>query len=155
LVLWTVGTNVASVVRSLPLKHNQRGQLTITPTLQVIDRPEIYALGDLADCRDAEGQQVPSTAQAAFQEADYTAWNIWASVTGRPLLPFRYQHLGEMITLGTENATFTGLGMSLDGSFAYLTRRLGYLYRMPTLDHKLKVGLSWIAQPVLDLLSGG
>jgi NADH dehydrogenase len=155
LVLWTVGTNVASVVRSLPLKHNQRGQLTITPTLQVIDRPEIYALGDLADCRDAEGQQVPSTAQAAFQEADYTAWNIWASLTGRPLLPFRYQHLGEMITLGTENATFTGLGMSLDGSFAYLTRRLGYLYRMPTLDHKLKVGLSWIAQPVLDLLSGG
>jgi NADH dehydrogenase len=155
LVLWTVGTNVASVVRSLPLKHNQRGQLTITPTLQVIDRPEIYALGDLADCRDAEGQQVPSTAQAAFQEADYTAWNIWASVTGRPLLPFRYQHLGEMITLGTENATFTGLGMSLDGSLAYLTRRLGYLYRMPTLEHKLKVGLSWIAQPVLDLLSGG
>ncbi|MBD0347398.1 MAG: NAD(P)/FAD-dependent oxidoreductase, partial [Coleofasciculus sp. Co-bin14] len=155
LVLWTVGTNVASVVRSLPLKHNQRGQLTITPTLQVIDRPEIYALGDLADCRDAEGQQVPNTAQAAFQQADYTAWNIWASVTGRPLLPFRYQHLGEMITLGTENATFTGLGMSLHGSLAYLTRRLAYLYRMPTLDHKLKVGLSWIAQPVLDLLSGG
>jgi NADH dehydrogenase len=60
-----------------------------------------------------------------------------------------------MITLGTENATFTGLGMSLDGSLAYLTRRLGYLYRMPTLEHKLKVGLSWIAQPVLDLLSGG
>jgi demethylphylloquinone reductase len=154
LVLWTVGTKVAPVLQSLPFKHSQRGQLTITPTLQLIDHPEIYALGDLADCRDAEGQQVPNTAQAAFQQADYTAWNIWASLTKRPLLPFRYQHLGEMITLGTENATFTGLGMSLDGSLAYLTRRLAYLYRMPTLEHKLKVGLSWIAQPVLDLLSG-
>lgn len=154
LVLWTVGTRVAPVVRSLPLKHNKRGQLTTNPTLQVVDHPEIFALGDLADSRDAEGQQVPSTAQAAFQQADYTAWNIWASLTGRPLLPFRYQHLGEMMTLGTENATFAGLGMKLDGSLAHIARRLAYLYRLPTLDHKLKVGLNWIAQPVLDLLSG-
>jgi NADH dehydrogenase len=154
LVLWTVGTKVAPVVRSLPVKQNQRGQLTTIPTLQVVDHPEIFALGDLADCRDAEGQQVPSTAQAAFQQADYTAWNIWASLTGRPLLPFRYQYLGEMMTLGTNNATFTGAGVKLDGSFAYLARRLAYLYRMPTLDHKLKVGFNWIARPLLDLLSG-
>jgi NADH dehydrogenase len=154
LVLWTVGTRVAPVVRALSLKQSQRGQLTVTPTLQAIDHPEIFALGDLADCQDAEGQQVPNTAQAAFQQADYTAWNIWASLTGRPLLPFRYQHLGEMMTLGTDNATFTGLGIKLDGPLAYLTRRLAYLYRMPTLDHKLKVGLNWMAQPLLEMLSG-
>jgi len=155
LVLWTVGTRVAPVVRSLPLKQNSRGQLTTTPTLQIVDHPEIFALGDLADSLDAEGQQVPSTAQAAFQQADYTAWNIWASLTGRPLLPFRYQHLGEMMTLGSDNATFTGAGIKLDGPLAHLTRRLAYLYRMPTLDHKLKVGFNWIARPVLDLLAGG
>ncbi|AFZ19289.1 NAD(P)/FAD-dependent oxidoreductase [Allocoleopsis franciscana] len=154
LVLWTVGTRVAPVVRALSLKQSQRGQLTVTPTLQAIDHPEIFALGDLADCHDAEGQQVPNTAQAAFQQADYTAWNIWASLTGRPLLPFRYQHLGEMMTLGIDNATFTGLGIKLDGPLAYLTRRLAYLYRMPTLDHKLKVGLNWIAQPFVEMLSG-
>lgn len=154
LVLWTVGTRVAPVVRALSLKQSQRGQLTVTPTLQAIEHPEIFALGDLADCHDAEGQQVPNTAQAAFQQADYTAWNIWASLTGRPLLPFRYQHLGEMMTLGIDNATFTGLGIKLDGPLAYLTRRLAYLYRMPTLDHKLKVGLNWMAQPLLEMLSG-
>ncbi|MGQ4649971.1 FAD-dependent oxidoreductase [Lyngbya aestuarii] len=152
-VLWTVGTKVSPVVQSLPLKQNPRGQLTITPTLQVVDHPEIYALGDLAQCQDAEGQQVPNTAQAAIQQADYAAWNIWASLTGRPLLPFRYQQLGEMMTLGTDNATLTGLGVKLDGSVAHLARRLAYLYRMPTLDHQLKVGLNWIARPVLDLLS--
>lgn len=153
LVIWTVGTRVAPVVRTLPLKQNQRGQLTTTPTLQVVDHPEIFALGDLADCRDAEGQQVPTTAQAAFQQADYTGWNIWASLTNRPMLPFRYQHLGEMMTLGTDNATFSGLGIKLDGPLAYAARRLAYLYRMPTLDHQLKVGFNWIARPVLDLLS--
>ena len=153
LVLWTVGTTVSPVVRSLPLKQNQRGQLTTLPTLQVLDHPEIFALGDLADCQDANEQQVPSTAQAAYQQADYTAWNIWASLTGRPLLPFRYQNLGEMMTLGTDNATLAGLGIKLDGSLAHIARRLAYLYRMPTLDHQLKVGLNWIAQPLLELLA--
>ena len=153
LVLWTVGTKVAPVVQALSLKQSQRGQLTTTPTLQVVDHPEIFALGDLADCRDAVGQQIPSTAQAAFQQADYAGWNIWASLTGRPLLPFRYQHLGEMMTLGTDNATFTGVGVKLDGSLAYIARRLAYLNRMPTLDHKLKVGFNWIARPLVDWLA--
>ncbi len=153
LVIWTVGIRVASVVRSLPFKQNQRGQISITPTLQVLEHPEIFALGDLADCLDAEGQQIPATAQAAFQQADYTAWNIWASLTNRPLLPFRYQQLGEMMALGTDNATLTGLGIKLDGSLAYVARRLAYLYRMPTLDHQLKVGFNWLVRPIIDTLS--
>lgn len=153
LVLWTVGTQVPELVQSLPVKHNQRGQVIVTPTLQVPDHPNLYALGDLADCRDASDQQVPSTAQAAFQQSDYCAWNIWASLTGRPLLPFRYQHLGEIMVLGTDNATISGLGMRLDGMPAYLARRLLYLSRMPTLSHQLTIGTHWIAQPLLELLS--
>jgi demethylphylloquinone reductase len=153
LVLWTVGTRVAPVVKTLDFKQNQRGQITTTPTLQVVEHPEIFAVGDLADCTDAEGQQVPATAQVAFQQADYTAWNIWASLTGRPLLPFRYQQLGEMMALGEDNATLTGLGVKLDGSLAYIARRLAYLYRMPTLDHQLKVGFNWLVRPIIDSLS--
>ncbi|MEC4813014.1 MAG: NAD(P)/FAD-dependent oxidoreductase [Scytonema sp. PMC 1069.18] len=152
LVIWTVGTRVTPVVRSLPVKQNQRGQISTTSTLQVQDHPEIFALGDLADCLDAEGQQVPTTAQAAFQQADYTAWNIWASLTNRPLLPFRYQHLGEMMALGIDNATLTGLGIKLDGTVAYIARRLAYLYRLPTLEHKLKVGFHWLARPIIETL---
>ncbi|PMB18603.1 NAD(P)/FAD-dependent oxidoreductase [Fischerella thermalis] len=153
LVIWTVGTRVSPVVRNLPLKQNQRGQITTTPTLQVLDHPEIFALGDLAECRDAEGQLVPATAQAAFQQADYAAWNIWANLTHRPQIPFRYQYLGEMMALGTDNATLTGLGIKLEGSLAYVARRLAYLYRMPTLDHKLKVGFNWLARPIIETLS--
>ncbi len=152
IVLWTVGTKVSPVVRSLPFKQNQRGQIVTTSTLQVIDHPEIFALGDLADCKDAEGQTIPTTAQAAFQQADYTGWNLWALLTGRPLLPFRYINLGEMITLGIDNATLTGLGVKLDGQFAHLARRLMYLYRFPTLDHQIRVAVNWITRPLQDLL---
>ncbi|MEH2184062.1 NAD(P)/FAD-dependent oxidoreductase [Nostoc sp.] len=153
LVIWTVGTRVAPVVKSLSLKQNQRGQITTTSNLQVLDHPEIFALGDLADCHDAEGQQVPATAQAAFQQADYTAWNIWATLSNRPLLPFHYQQLGEMMALGIDNATLTGLGIKLDGPLAYVARRVAYLYRLPTLDHQLKVGFNWLVRPIVETLS--
>lgn len=152
-VLWTVGTRVAPLMESLDVPRNQRQQICIQPTLQVVDHPDIYALGDLADCKDATGQQVPTTAQAALQQADYAGWNLWASLTGRPPLPFRYQHLGEMMALGMDNATLTGLGLRLDGTAAHIARRLTYLYRMPTLEHQIRVGLNWMQQPLRDLLS--
>jgi NADH:ubiquinone reductase (non-electrogenic) len=152
IVLWTVGTQVSQAVRSLPLKQNHRGQLIVNSQMQIIDHPDIFALGDLAECHDATGQKVPGTAQTAFQQADYTAWNIWASLSDRPLLPFRYQPLGEMITLGIDEATLTGLGIKLDGQLAHIARRLAYLYRMPTFDHQLKVGFNWISKPIQELL---
>ncbi|WP_421656260.1 NAD(P)/FAD-dependent oxidoreductase [Leptothermofonsia sp. ETS-13] len=153
IVVWTVGTRVPDVINDLPLKKNPKGQIVVTPTLQLVDQPEVFALGDLADCKDAEGQQAPITAQAAIQQAEYVGWNLWASLSDRPLLPFRYQHLGEMMTLGTNNATLTALGLKLDGPFAHVFRRLAYLYRMPTLEHQIKVGIHWMTRPITDALA--
>ena len=154
IVLWTVGSKVSPALDALDLPRNERGQFTISPTLQVIDYPHVFALGDLADGPDADSKPVPPTAQSALQQADYAAWNIWASLSDRPLLPFRYQHLGEMMTLGTDNATLTGLGIKLEGNLAHVARRLTYLYRMPTLSHQIRVGINWFTQPVQELLTG-
>ncbi|MEO0759543.1 MAG: NAD(P)/FAD-dependent oxidoreductase [Cyanobacteria bacterium J06648_16] len=153
IVLWTVGNRISPLIADLPLPHNDRQQLLVNAYLQSEENADIFALGDLAAGKDAEGNPVPPTAQAALQQADYAAWNIWASLSDRPLLPFRYQHLGEMMTLGTDSATLTGLGVKLDGLPAYLLRRLTYLYRMPTFEHQVRVGLNWISQPLRDLLS--
>lgn len=152
IVLWTVGTQVSELIRSLPIKHNERGLLTTNVMLQAIDNEDIFVLGDVADCRDADGQKVPGTAQAAFQQADYCAWNIWATISDKPMLPFRYQELGEIMALGVDSATISGMGVKLDGPFAYLARRLIYLYRLPTFKHQLTVGLNWITQPIAQLL---
>ena len=153
IVLWTVGNQVSGFIKDLPFKKNQRGLLEVQPTLQICDRQNIFALGDVIACQDAEGQEVPATAQAAFQQSDYCAWNIWASLTDRPLLPFRYKNLGEMLALGKDEATLTGLGFELAGVPAYIARRLMYLYRLPTVKHQLSVGLKWITQPVFELFS--
>jgi demethylphylloquinone reductase len=154
LVLWTVGNRVVSLVQALPIDHNPRGQVLVTSAMQVESHPDIFALGDLAECRDESGQLVPATAQGAFQQADYAGWNVWASLNDRPLLPFRYQALGEMMTLGTDNATLSGLGLNLTGMPAHVARRMIYLFRMPTLEHQVKVGMSWITKPLVKFLQG-
>jgi len=154
IVLWTVGTAVSPLIANLELPKTASGRLEVTPTLQVVDHPEIFALGDAADVIDEQGQVLPHTAQAAFQQADYAAWNLWASLSDRPLLPLRYSHLGEMLTLGTDRAALSGLGLTLDGPLAYLARRLTYLYRMPTLEHQLKVALNWVTRPLIEIVSG-
>ncbi|MEL6500512.1 MAG: NAD(P)/FAD-dependent oxidoreductase [Cyanobacteria bacterium J06623_1] len=153
LVLWTVGNRVSELITKLPLAQNEQGLLEIEPTLLVKGREDIFALGDAANSYDSDGNSLPATAQVAFQQSDYCAWNIWAAATNRPLLPFRYQPLGEMMTLGTDNATINGLGLKLDGPAAYVARRLVYLYRLPTLKHQLTVGFNWITQPLVELLS--
>ena len=153
IVLWTVGNQVSELIQQLPLEQNDQGLLEIEPTLLVKGRNDIFALGDAANSYDSDGKILPATAQVAFQQSDFCAWNIWASATNRPLLAFRYQPLGEMMTLGTDNATINGLGIKLDGPAAYVARRLIYLYRLPTLKHQLTVGFNWITQPLVELLS--
>lgn len=151
-VLWTVGTKPVKIINKLSLPQNKQGKININSFLQVENYPEIFGLGDLVECYDQQNRLLPSTAQVAFQQSDYCAWNIWASLEEKPLLPFQYQPLGEMLALGIDNATLSGLGMSLNGDLAYIARRLIYLYRLPTFNHQLAVAFNWITSPLASLI---
>jgi demethylphylloquinone reductase len=153
IVMWTVGNQVSPAIGNFGLPLNSQGKITVTHTLQVTDNADIFALGDAAAIIDPEGQTIPTNAQVAFQESDFVAWNVWSSLTDRPLLPFSYTNLGEMMVLGDDNAVLSGMGIQLDGPLAYIARRLVYLYRLPTLEHQLKVGFNWLTQPLVKLLS--
>ncbi|PSO82060.1 MAG: NAD(P)/FAD-dependent oxidoreductase [Cyanobacteria bacterium QH_9_48_43] len=153
LAIGTLGTQSKEWLRPLDCQHNSQNQLLTLPTLQLVNYPEVFALGDLADIRDAQGKQVPSTAQAAFQQANCAARNLGAALTGRPLLAFRYSHLGEMLTLGINDAIVSSFGINLRGSIACAIRRWVYiLLRMPTCRHRLQVVKHRLKRLILDWL---
>ncbi|CAN0120083.1 unnamed protein product [Discosporangium mesarthrocarpum] len=85
----------------------------------------VYCLGDGA-C--VEGMDLPANAQVALQQSDYLAWNIWAGITGRQPLDFKYINLGEMMTLGGATGAVSALGgrLQLTGPAAALARRAVY-----------------------------
>lgn len=158
LVLWTVGAKprlpqLEPCKKSHELPLNARGQAETEETLRVKGHPHIFALGDSSSLRDSNGKLLPATAQVAFQQADFAGWNLWAAINDRPLLPFRYQNLGEMMTLGRNDAAISPSfidGLTLDGPVGHAARKVAYLLRLPTDEHRFKVGLSWLAKSAVD-----
>ncbi|MCD7467565.1 hypothetical protein HAX54_005086, partial [Datura stramonium] len=67
-----------------------RGQAETAETLRVEGHPRIFVVGDSSTFRGKNGKLLPATAQAAFQQADFAGWNLWAAINDRPLLPFRF-----------------------------------------------------------------
>ncbi|MCU0537517.1 MAG: FAD-dependent oxidoreductase, partial [Hydrococcus sp. Prado102] len=53
LVLWAAGTEAREAIGRLNAAKNERGQLLTRPTLQLLDYPEVFALGDVAEVRNS------------------------------------------------------------------------------------------------------
>ncbi|XP_057501377.1 LOW QUALITY PROTEIN: alternative NAD(P)H-ubiquinone oxidoreductase C1, chloroplastic/mitochondrial [Actinidia eriantha] len=158
LVLWTVGSKpllpqLERSARPHEIPLNVRGQAETDETLRVKGHPRIFAIGDSSALRDSNGRPLPATAQVAFQQADFTGWNLWAAINDRPLLPFRFQNLGEMMTLGTNDGAISPSfieGLTLEGTIGHTARKIAYLARLPTDEHRFKVGVSWLTKSVVD-----
>jgi len=146
--LWTVGTRAAEVLAGLPVERDGLGRICTRPSLQIGAYPQVFALGDCANT----GQPLPITAQVAFQQADLCAWNLWANDQKLPLLDFHYLDLGQLISLGINNAAAQLMGFTLDGPAAAQLRRGVYLARLPNLNHQIQVGCNWLAQPLKNAL---
>ena len=139
MVLWTAGTQVREWVKNLNCYHNSRGQLICEQTLQLVGYSEVFALGDIAEILYPNGKKLPATAQVAYQQASQAAKNLWAILNNKRPKPFRYLHLGEMITLGVNSAAVSSFGISLHGWLAALVRLSVYLQRLPTFAHGFQV----------------
>jgi demethylphylloquinone reductase len=144
LSIWAVGSQSWQWLEKLDCQQTEAGRLLTHSTLQLVDRSDVFALGDLASIQDDRNRSIPATAQAAFQQSQIAAYNLQASVSNRRLKSFRYLHLGEMLTLGINCAVVYCFGICLEGSIAFLIRRAIYLLRLPTIHHQLRVGTNWL-----------
>lgn len=148
ITIWAAGTQAREWVRHLDCQQTSQGKLLTRPTLQLLDYPEVFALGDVAEIRNHE-KLVPATAQAAYQQAKSTANNLRAAVNGKRLQPFRYFHLGDMLALGREVAIVSSFGLNLQGKLASIVRRVAYIFRLPTPRHRWQVLRNFLRRSLL------
>merc|ERR1711924_369182 len=114
----------------------------VEPSLCVQGLERVFAMGDAVAVEGASRGDAPMTAQVAMQQAEFAAWNVWFSINGQPPVPFRYQHLGNMMGFGRDRGAVTlplGEGLTLDGEVGGFVRKVAYLYRMPTNEQRLKI----------------
>jgi NADH dehydrogenase len=152
LVILTAGVRPSPLLESISaLVKDEFGRIKTSRTLQTLKYPNVFALGD---CAGVDGTRIPSTAQAAMQQSDIVALNV--AERGRSLLQtgeepsfknmrrFSFVPLGEMMTLGEEDASVSSLGqlVKLSGSAAAVARRLVYIARMPTNKQRVSAAVS-------------
>jgi NADH dehydrogenase len=150
-LVWTAGSAPSPLFRTLSLDLDTRGAVIVDSRLAVPGHPGLWAVGDCANIADATGRPCPPTAQFALREARQAAYNIHASVIGRPAKPFRFRSLGALCVVGHQTACAElkipfGLKttMRFSGLLAWLMWRGVYLSKLPGLERKVRVLVDWV-----------
>ena len=143
-VVTTMGNGPSPFLRRLPLTL-ERGRIPTDRYLKVQqeDKPDVWAVGDIALVPMEDGSYAPPTAQFAVREARTLAKNILATATGKEPLPFRYQPKGSLASLGKYKGVAQVFGVNLSGLSAWLFWRAVYLAMLPSFSTRLRITLNW------------
>ncbi len=140
--VWTAGVKVNPLIEKLDLPKDKDGLILVNSTLQVKGFENVFALGDIAKVQEVAPVLV-GTAQLAFQESDLLANNIRAFLSGKNLKAKQFEEMGEAVSLGTKDGAVLIGGQVLGGFLARDARFALYTSRLPTWQHRIKVGASW------------
>ena len=135
IMVWAAGIKAPDFMKDIGgLETNRINQLVVKNTLQTTLDDNIFAIGDLAQCTQADGSFVPPRAQAAHQMASCAFSNIIAKLNGRDLKDYIYKDKGSLVSLSRFSTVGSLMGNLTKGSMMVEGRiaRVVYisLYRM-------------------------
>ncbi len=130
----------------------ERGRIKSDLKLQVEGFKNIWALGDCALIPNPKEEGFcPPTAQFAVRQAKTCAQNVAAALDEKPQSDFTFSELGKMASLGHRRAIIRMFDtINLHGFLAWIVWRMAYWVKLPGIDRKIKVGMSWL----LDIVCG-
>ena len=125
LCVWCAGVEAPPVVAQLPVEHGLGKRVKVTPTLELVGHPGVFAIGDVIDYANPGSKVlVPSTAQAALAAAAVAGSNVVARHLGKRLKRFSYHEKGVIISLGIGKGVGRAGPVSLWGRPAYVLKSL-------------------------------
>lgn len=153
LTVWAGGIKVPTILGQVGLPTNPLGQVIVSPTLQTITDPDVFALGDCASCPwPASGKSVPPRAQAAHQQASLLLDSMKRRLTGRSLPTFTYRDHGSLISLGHFETVgnlmgrLVGRSVKIQGLLARLLYLSLYRHHQVALHGFLRMAVDAFAQ---------
>jgi NADH dehydrogenase len=120
ITVWAAGVQGSPAMQklNLPVVGNR---LSVAPTLQINNYPNIWALGDIAGALGKDGRPLPMVAPVAIQQGKFIAKQIDRLTNGKALKSFSYLDKGSMATIGRNKAVVEVKGLKLTGTIAWLT----------------------------------
>lgn len=141
-VVWVAGVRGASMAQSAGLELTQNGRVKVLPSLQVLDHPEIYVIGDLAYFED-NGKSLLMIAPVAIQQATMAARNIKWQIQGKSPEPFHYRDPGIMVIIGRNTAIARVKNRSFTGFPAWVLWLMLHIYKLIGFRNRLIVLINW------------
>jgi NADH dehydrogenase len=121
------GTRVAGGLDGLELGRSE--QILVTPTLQSVTDPRIFAIGDCASCLlPGSERPVPPRAQAAHQMASAVYGNLARTMAGKQLKQFVYHDHGSLVSLSRFGTVGSLMGNLVGGRMAIEGRLARFVY---------------------------
>lgn len=112
LKVWAAGIKTPQVISDLPdFKKDRMGRLEVYATLQTKTDPNIFAIGDCANCiLDAREAALGPRAQVASQQATFMLDALKARISGNRQPMFQFSDKGSLVSLSKNKAVGELLG---------------------------------------------
>jgi NADH dehydrogenase len=144
-LVWGAGLQGNHLVQSLGIDLERGNRIGVGPDLALPDRPEVYALGDVAAILDAKTEQVlPQLGSVALQSGEHAGESIARRIAGKKTKPFKYRDKGTMATIGRGAAVVQMLaGRTMTGKKAQAAWGAVHLALLPTNEDRAKAVVDW------------
>ena len=153
-VLWGAGVKANPLsnilAEALDVSTDRAGRISVNSDLRVPDHDNLFVIGDMAVCQDADGKSLPGLAAVASQQGKYVAnaiKSIRATETGhaKPAIePFQYSDRGSMATIGRARAIAYVKGRKFAGLFAWFLWLFVHLLLLVQFQNRLLVFFQWV-----------
>jgi NADH:ubiquinone reductase (H+-translocating) len=129
ITVWAAGVKgePTAEILNLPIVGSR---IDVEESLRVNHYPHIWAIGDIAGAKGADGRFLPMVAPVAMQQARFVAKQIVRAHKGEALKAFKYIDKGSMATIGRHKAVVEVKNFRMTGAlawFAWLWLHLFYL----------------------------
>ena len=142
-VIWTAGLTAAMPETSSELVAIRKGKLAVRSSLQLLEHPEVYAIGDVAAV-ESGGKALTGVAPEALQQGVAVARNIKRQLQGKEPKPFSYFNKGRLAIIGC----YEGVGkigpFVFSGFLAWLMWLGVHLVYLPGFRNRVLVLISWV-----------
>ncbi len=118
ITVWAAGVKGEPTMKKLSIPQ-ESGRIAVDPTMQVSNYPYIFAIGDIAGAKGADGRFLPMVAPVAMQQARFVAKQIQRLEKSEPLTAFKYVDKGSMATIGRHKAVVEVKGIRIGGAVAW------------------------------------
>jgi NADH dehydrogenase len=145
-VFWGAGNEASPLGRQLGVPVDRAGRVQVNADLSVPGYPYIFAAGDIADARTADGQPVPAVAPAANQMGTFVGRTIARELLQEPRASFRYVNKGDLATIGRHKAVAVVGGIKLGGYLAWFTWLFVHVLYLASFRNRLTVLVQWAYQ---------